>query len=105
VDFRSKYSGPRGAVRLAARTFTTPIHVGHAFSYIIFDAAKRYLKFAAYRQGTSRIHRHRRRIIAKALKKRRPIQALAQVYIDRFYERDGRAQHPAAPTNTRARLA
>ena len=62
-----------------------PIHVGHAFSYIIFDTVKRYLKYRGYQvhhvQNFTDIED---RIIAKAQKENTTIQAIAQVYIDRF---------------------
>jgi cysteinyl-tRNA synthetase len=62
-----------------------PSHVGHAFSYIIFDTIKRYLKFRGYQihhvQNFTDIED---RIIATAQKETTTIQALSEKYIDRF---------------------
>src|SRR6266851_4725036 len=62
-----------------------PSHVGHAFSYIIFDTVKRYLRFRGFQvrhiQNFTDIED---RIIATAQKENTTIDALAQTYIDRF---------------------
>ncbi len=62
-----------------------PSHVGHAFSYIVFDAFKRYLRFRGYAvwhvQNFTDIED---RIIATAQEENTTIEALAQKYIDRF---------------------
>ncbi len=62
-----------------------PSHVGHAFSYIVFDAVKRYLRFRGYEvrhvQNFTDIEDH---IIATAQEENTTIEALAQKYIDRF---------------------
>ena len=64
-----------------------PSHVGHAFSYILFDTLKRYLRFRGY------VVRHVQnftdiedRIIATAQKENTTIQALAETYIQRFLQ-------------------
>lgn len=62
-----------------------PSHVGHAFSYIIFDTMKRYLKFRGY--GVHHVQNFtdiEDRIIARAQKENTTIQALASKFIDRF---------------------
>ncbi len=62
-----------------------PSHVGHAFSYIVFDTFKRYLRLRGYQvfhvQNFTDIEDH---IIATAQEERTTIDALAQKYIDRF---------------------
>lgn len=62
-----------------------PSHVGHAFSYIVFDTIKRYLKFRGYSvhhvQNFTDIED---RIITTAKEQNTTIQALADHYIDRF---------------------
>ncbi len=62
-----------------------PSHVGHAFSYIVFDMVKRYLRFRGYEvhhvQNFTDIEDH---IIATAQEEHTTIEALAQKYIDRF---------------------
>ncbi|HEX9077560.1 MAG TPA: class I tRNA ligase family protein, partial [Anaerolineae bacterium] len=64
-----------------------PSHVGHAFSYILFDTFKRYLKFRGYTvhhvQNFTDIED---RIIGAAQKEGTTIQALADRYIDRFLQ-------------------
>ncbi len=64
-----------------------PSHVGHAFSYILFDAVKRYLR---YRGLTVRHVQNftdiEDRIIATAQKENTTIQALAETYIRRFLD-------------------
>ncbi|MCL4489745.1 MAG: cysteine--tRNA ligase [Chloroflexi bacterium] len=64
-----------------------PSHVGHAFSYILFDTVKRYLKFRGYAvhhvQNFTDIED---RIMATAEKEHTTIQALAEKYIQRFLE-------------------
>ncbi len=75
----------RVAMYVCGPNLYDPIHVGHAFSYVIFDTVKRYFKFCGlavrHVQNFTDIED---RIIAKALKENTTIQALAQVYIDRF---------------------
>ena len=64
-----------------------PIHVGHAFSYIIFDTVKRYLKFSGYQvRHAQNFTDIEDRIIAKAQKENQSIQAIADVYIKRFMD-------------------
>ncbi len=62
-----------------------PSHVGHAFSYVVFDTVKRYLKFRGYQvhhvQNFTDIEDH---IIETAQKEHTTIQALANKYIERF---------------------
>ncbi len=62
-----------------------PSHVGHAFSYIVFDMVKRYLRWRGYQvyhvQNFTDIEDH---IIATAQEENTTIEALAQKYIDRF---------------------
>ncbi len=62
-----------------------PIHVGHAFSYIVFDTLKRYMRFQGLQvkhvQNFTDIEDH---IIAKAQKDNTTIQALSETYIARF---------------------
>lgn len=62
-----------------------PSHVGHAFSYIVFDTFKRYLRLRGYQvhhvQNFTDIEDH---IIATAKEENTTIEALAQKYIDRF---------------------
>ena len=62
-----------------------PSHVGHAFSYIIFDTFKRYLKYRGFQvhhvQNFTDIED---RIIARAQKENTTIQALSEKFIDRF---------------------
>jgi cysteinyl-tRNA synthetase len=75
----------RVAMYVCGPNLYDPIHVGHAFSYVIFDVVKRYLKFRGYQvhhvQNFTDIED---RIIARAQKENTTIQALAQTYIDRF---------------------
>ena len=75
----------RVAMYVCGPNLYDPIHVGHAFSYIIFDTVKRYLKYRGYKvhhvQNFTDIED---RIINKAKKENTTIQAIAQVYIDRF---------------------
>ncbi len=62
-----------------------PSHVGHAFSYIVFDMVKRYLRWRGYQvyhvQNFTDIEDH---IIATAEEDHTTIEALAEKYIDRF---------------------
>lgn len=62
-----------------------PCHVGHGFSYIIFDTVKRYFKFRGYQvhhvQNFTDIED---RIMTTAQKENTTIQALAEKYIARF---------------------
>jgi cysteinyl-tRNA synthetase len=62
-----------------------PIHVGHAFSYIIFDTVKRYLRFRGYTvRHVQNFTDIEDRIIAKAQKENTTIAALSEIYISRF---------------------
>ncbi len=64
-----------------------PCHVGHAFSYIVFDVVKRYLKFRGYHvRHVQNFTDIEDRIIAKAQAEQTTIQAIAEVYIARFME-------------------
>lgn len=64
-----------------------PCHVGHAFSYIVFDVVKRYLKFRGYQvRHVQNFTDIEDRIIAKAQAENTTIQAIAQVYIARFFD-------------------
>ena len=75
----------RVAMYVCGPNLYDPIHVGHAFSYIIFDTVKRYLKFRGYTvRHVQNFTDIEDRIIAKAQQEHTTIQALAQVYIDRF---------------------
>lgn len=62
-----------------------PSHVGHAFSYIIFDTVKRYLRFRGYQvRHVQNFTDIEDRIIATAQKENTTIQALSDKYIERF---------------------
>jgi cysteinyl-tRNA synthetase len=62
-----------------------PIHVGHAFSYIIFDTVKRYLRYRGYSvKHVQNFTDIEDRIIAKAQAEQTTIQALSEIYIARF---------------------
>ncbi len=62
-----------------------PCHVGHAFSYIVFDTVKRYLRFRGYQvKHVQNFTDIEDRIIEKAAKEKTTIQALAETYITRF---------------------
>lgn len=62
-----------------------PCHVGHAFSYIVFDVVKRYLRFRGYHvRHVQNFTDIEDRIIAKAQAENTTIQAIAEVYIARF---------------------
>ena len=75
----------RVALYVCGPNLYDPIHVGHAFSYIVFDTVKRYLKFRGYSvRHVQNFTDIEDRIIAKAQKEHTTIQALAQTYIDRF---------------------
>lgn len=64
-----------------------PCHVGHAFSYIIFDTVKRYLKFRGYQvRHVQNFTDIEDRIMAAAQKENTTIQALAEKYIARFLQ-------------------
>jgi cysteinyl-tRNA synthetase len=64
-----------------------PCHVGHAFSYIVFDVVKRYLKFRGYHvRHVQNFTDIEDRIIAKAQAENTTIQAIAEVYIARFFD-------------------
>ncbi len=62
-----------------------PSHVGHAFSYLVFDVVKRYLRYRGYQvhhvQNFTDIEDH---IIETTKKEQTTIQALADKYIERF---------------------
>ena len=75
----------RVAMYVCGPNLYAPCHVGHAFSYIVFDTVKRYLKFSGYSvKHVQNFTDIEDRIIARALKENTTIQALAGVYIDRF---------------------
>ncbi len=75
----------RVAMYVCGPNLYDPVHVGHAFSYVVFDTVKRYLKFSGYSvKHVQNFTDIEDRIIAKAQKENTTIQALAQVYIDRF---------------------
>ncbi len=75
----------RVAMYVCGPNLYDPCHVGHAFSYIIFDTVKRYLKWRGYHvRHVQNFTDIEDRIIAKAQKENRSIQDIAQVYIDRF---------------------
>jgi cysteinyl-tRNA synthetase len=77
----------RVAMYVCGPNLYDPIHVGHAFSYIVFDTVKRYLKFRGYTvRHVQNFTDIEDRIIAKAQKENTTIQALAQTYIDRFMD-------------------
>ncbi len=62
-----------------------PCHVGHGFSYIVFDVVKRYLRFRGYTvRHVQNFTDIEDRIIAAAQKENTTIQALAEKYIERF---------------------
>src|SRR5512141_2590471 len=62
-----------------------PSHVGHAFSYIIFDTVKRYLKYRGYQvRHVQNFTDIEDRIIARAQKENTTIEALSEKFIDRF---------------------
>jgi cysteinyl-tRNA synthetase len=83
-DFVPNTAG-RVALYVCGPNLYDPVHVGHAFSYVVFDTVKRYLKFSGYSvKHVQNFTDIEDRIIAKALKEHTTIQALAQVYIDRF---------------------
>jgi cysteinyl-tRNA synthetase len=64
-----------------------PSHVGHAFSYILFDTFKRYLKFRGYAvRHVQNFTDIEDRIISAAQKEGTTIQALADHYIERFLQ-------------------
>lgn len=75
----------RVALYVCGPNLYDPCHVGHAFSYIVFDVVKRYLKFRGYTvRHVQNFTDIEDRIIAKAQKENRTIQEIAQVYIERF---------------------
>ena len=77
----------RVAMYVCGPNLYDPIHVGHAFSYIVFDTVKRYLTFRGYQvRHVQNFTDIEDRIIAKAQKENTTIQALAQTYIDRFMD-------------------
>ena len=62
-----------------------PSHVGHAFSYIIFDTVKRYLKYRGYQvRHVQNFTDIEDRIIARAQKENTTSEALSEKFIDRF---------------------
>ncbi|HEX7593590.1 MAG TPA: cysteine--tRNA ligase [Anaerolineae bacterium] len=83
-DFVPNTAG-RVALYVCGPNLYDPVHVGHAFSYVVFDTVKRYLKFSGYSvKHVQNFTDIEDRIIAKAQKENTTIQTLAQVYIDRF---------------------
>ncbi|MBI4789500.1 MAG: cysteine--tRNA ligase [Chloroflexi bacterium] len=64
-----------------------PSHVGHAFSYILFDTVKRYMRFRGYTvRHVQNFTDIEDRIIATAQKGNTTIHALAETYIQRFLQ-------------------
>lgn len=64
-----------------------PSHVGHAFSYILFDTVKRYLLYRGFAvRHVQNFTDIEDRIIAAAIKEHTTIQALANTYIERFLQ-------------------
>jgi cysteinyl-tRNA synthetase len=64
-----------------------PSHVGHAFSYILFDTLKRYLRFRGLKvRHVQNFTDIEDRIITTAQKENTTIQALAETYIARFLD-------------------
>lgn len=62
-----------------------PSHVGHAFSYLVFDVIRRYLQYRQYRvEHVQNFTDIEDRIIETAREQGTTIQALAQQYADRF---------------------
>ncbi|MDE3091283.1 MAG: cysteine--tRNA ligase, partial [Chloroflexota bacterium] len=75
----------RVAIYVCGPNLYDPVHVGHAFSYIVFDTIKRYLKFRGYAvRHVQNFTDIEDRIITKAQKESTTIQALADAYIARF---------------------
>lgn len=75
----------RVAIYVCGPNLYDPCHVGHAFSYIVFDVVKRYLKWRGYQvRHVQNFTDIEDRIIARAQKENRSIQEIAQVYIERF---------------------
>ena len=76
----------RVAMYVCGPNLYDPCHVGHAFSYIVFDTLKRYLRFRGYSvRHVQNFTDIEDRIIAKAQKENTTIQALADTFITRFY--------------------
>jgi len=77
----------RVALYVCGPNLYDPIHVGHAFSYIVFDTVKRYLRLRGYQvRHVQNFTDIEDRIIAKAQKDRVTIEALAGTYIARFLD-------------------
>jgi cysteinyl-tRNA synthetase len=84
-DFKPNVEG-RVAMYVCGPNLYDPCHVGHAFSYIVFDTLKRYLRFRGYQvKHVQNFTDIEDRIIAKAQKENTTIQALAETYIQRFH--------------------
>ncbi|MBI5302874.1 MAG: cysteine--tRNA ligase [Chloroflexi bacterium] len=76
----------RVAMYVCGPNLYDPCHVGHAFSYIVFDTLKRYLRYRGYQvRHVQNFTDIEDRIIAKAQNQQTTIQALAETYIARFY--------------------
>ncbi len=64
-----------------------PCHVGHAFSYVVFDVLRRYLEHKGYRvQHVQNFTDIEDRIIEVARQQSRTISDLAEQYIQRFLQ-------------------
>jgi cysteinyl-tRNA synthetase len=64
-----------------------PSHVGHAFSYLVFDVIRRYLEYRGYRvQHVQNFTDIEDRIIETAQAQGTTVPALAQQYADRFLQ-------------------
>ena len=75
----------RVAMYVCGPNLYDPCHVGHAFSYIVFDMVKRYLRFRGYEvRHVQNFTDIEDRIIAKAQKENKSIQEISAVYIERF---------------------
>ena len=85
-DFVTNQPG-RVALYVCGPNLYDPCHVGHAFSYIVFDTAKRYLRFRGYQvRHVQNFTDIEDRIINKALEQKTTIQAIGEVYIQRFLD-------------------
>lgn len=83
-DFVSRTPG-RVTLYVCGPNLYDPCHVGHAFSYIVFDTVKRYLKFRGYVvKHVQNFTDIEDRIITTAQKRNTTIQALAETFIERF---------------------
>ncbi len=77
--------GDRVTMYVCGPNLYAPSHVGHAFSYVVFDTVKRYLKFRGFQvRHVQNFTDIEDRIIATAQKENTTIQALAEKYVERF---------------------